>query len=233
MGVPAPKWSREQKDAITSAYLDRGIRPRRRILELAREGSLTTSEGAELDPFDMPDGTAAAEIRDERKRRAGRVRRDIATKPPRDAIEQLRQRLVSASDLMLDAFERSAKSKPEGVDPERLRQIARAVREVAALPGPNDPRPTAPGSKQGGTVNGAKTTKGADTLAGRILAEADGNGTQAQGEPLRNAGTHTDTQGQAGADRLNGTDSTEGQNGGEPGSLALSLAQRPELAGLA
>ncbi len=50
---------------------------------------------------------------------------------------------------------------------EALRQVARALRELAAIPGPNDPRPPAPGAKINGVRNGSETRGG---LAGKILA---------------------------------------------------------------
>src|ERR1019366_7851956 len=52
---------------------------------------------------------------------------------------------------------------------EALRQVARAARELAAIPGPTDPRPPAPGAKVNGVRYGSETPGG---RAGKIMAAA-------------------------------------------------------------
>lgn len=214
------KWSREQKDAVTFAAIDRKVK-RSRIAELARNGELTGRDGTQLEPFNMPDGTIASEIKEERRRRAGQIQREIVAKPPRDAIEQLRRNLVACADVLVEQYAKTLQQgKPNTADPERLRQIVRAVREAAALPGPNDARPPKPSAKVNGKREGGDTT-GSNTLAGSILSDA----LKAKGEPLRNEGTETKAQGEAGSaapQRTQGED--EGHSEGEPGSLALALA---------
>jgi hypothetical protein len=51
---------------------------------------------------------------------------------------------------------------------EALRQVARAVRELASIPGPGELRPPAPGAKANGIRQGGETR---GRLAGRILAQ--------------------------------------------------------------
>jgi hypothetical protein len=107
-------------------------------------------------------------IGEERRARAGRVKNPIASMPGRDAVELLRGRLLAASEAMLRKQENKS---PEARDPEMLRQIARAVREAAAIPDRNDPRPSKPGQRdpRTGEHNGTHTTGG---LAAQIAATA-------------------------------------------------------------
>lgn len=172
MGQFQQKWTTEQKDACVSAYIDRGVRPMQRVAELARTGRLTVASGEFLEPFPIPHGTVQSLIRDERKRRAGRTRRALATAPPRDAIEDLRRRLVAAADALLEHEEKKIQRKPETVNPERLRQITRCVREAQALPGPNDEPKPKPGQKVDGVRLNGQTRSG---LAHDILTDAQGS----------------------------------------------------------
>jgi hypothetical protein len=80
-------------------------------------------------------------------------------------VEALRRRLVNAADAGVSELERARRGKG-GVDFERLRQAARAVREIAAIPGPGEPRPPAPGATVNGVRDGGATRGG---LAGEIL----------------------------------------------------------------
>lgn len=150
---------------MASAVIDHGIRPARKVVELAEAGRLP----AGLPAFKVQGGPATVrqQVRDERNRRAGVVRREIARKPPRDAVEDMRQRLVSVVDLELARMEKRQKNnRAEPINPEYLRQLARAAREVAALPGPDDTRPLKPGDKTEGKREAGATTGG---LAARIL----------------------------------------------------------------
>lgn len=159
-----------QRDAVERAWLERGIRPARRVAALAAAGEL---EG--LDPFTIPEATVRDIGRRARKRQAGEVRSALAQLPHRDAINTLRVRLLAASDRELERLERRQRAGRD-VPGEELRQIARAVRELAALPGPDDPRPVPPGqrdpARQGpdkrGERNGGPTRGG---LAGAILRD--------------------------------------------------------------
>ena len=151
------------------AVVDRGIHPARRVVELAAAGQLVGAAGDPLPPFETNPSTVRDQARLLRRRRAGEAVSTLAAQPHRDAIEALRRRLVSVADTMLTAYERDVKRDAAKANPERFRQIIRCVREAAGLPGPNDPRPPAPGQKVGGERDGGETTGG---LAGQVLKAA-------------------------------------------------------------
>lgn len=156
----------EQRDAIATAYEDRRIRPARRVVELAEAGELV--EG--LAPFTVHGGanTVRDMARKRRQKRAGQLVTETAKQPPRDALEALRRRLLSAIDHELTACEREQKKRAGSADPERLRQIGRALREAAAIPTPSEPTPPKPGHGPMATRTGS-ATRGASTVAGRAL----------------------------------------------------------------
>lgn len=180
----------EQRDAMAEAYLDRGIRPARRVVALAQAGELAPG----LAPFTVhgKEGTVRDLASKLKKRRAGKLASDVAQLPPRDAIEGLRRRLVSAIDHELAAIEKAQRkaSGKAAVDPERLRQIARAVREAALIPEPGRIAPAATQPKEAGKRS--SVTKGG--LAGQILADVE-RGTSGAAHDLpstsaTNGGTH-------------------------------------------
>ncbi len=187
MGRFDPVYTAEQRSAIEEAYLDRGIRPARRVAELARVGELLP----ELDPFPIPTPTAADMIRTAKKRRAGQLASALADQAPRDATETIRRRLVSMVDKELERIE-----KLKGpVDMDLLRQVARAAREIAALPGPTDPRPVAPGARIPGTTEHEPGGKPGG-LAGAILSSHRKSG--AEPSPRRTPQPTTDDDGDQG-----------------------------------
>lgn len=158
-------YSDEQRDAALSAYLDRGVRPQRRIVELAAAGELT-HRGKPLEPFALNLNTLRDMLTVERKRRAGRVRGETAKMPHMDAVDALRARMLNVADTTLAAEE---KIDPAKRDPERMRQIARLVREVAALPAKGEGRSRAPGQKENGAKQSGETTGG---MGGALLSAA-------------------------------------------------------------
>lgn len=162
------KYTDEQRDALAHTYEDRRIRPARLVVQLAADGQLEW-KGQKLEPFHTTENTVRSLADQLRKSRAGTRSSDLATIPHKDAIEQLRRRLVAAADHILAAEERALKTDPRKTEPERLRQIVRVVREAAALPGPNDPRPTAPGRMKDGEQSGSPTRAGT-ALAGKLMA---------------------------------------------------------------
>lgn len=164
----AEKWTHEQREAMGIAYVDRGMRPARLVVEAARAGDLEYN-GKRLDPFDPPLATVRDNVRHLKRRRAGQVESELATRPPRDAIEALRRRLVSLADRELAAIERD---KAGTADLERLRQVIRCVKEAAALPGPKDPRPRQPGEGASKDREGSPTTSG---LGAQMLQAAKMN----------------------------------------------------------
>src|SRR4051794_9466297 len=90
------KYSDEQRAAVTIAYLDRNIRPARRIVELAAEGKLADTDGAPVARFQVVEDTIRTLARDERRARVGQRRTMLQEAPAHEAVEELRRRLVSA-----------------------------------------------------------------------------------------------------------------------------------------
>jgi hypothetical protein len=162
----AEKYAHEQREAVGFARVERNLKACE-VVELAAKGALTFN-GRPVEPFEIGENYVRSIGSRYKARRAGRITSDLAKVPPRDAIEALRVRLVSVADQELTALERS---KVGERDMERHRQITRCVREAAALPGPKDPRPAAPGANTHGQENrvGGDTAGG---LAGSILAAA-------------------------------------------------------------
>lgn len=179
-------YSRELETAVQTASLDRGVAPARVIQEDIVAGRFTV-DGVTFPAQNVGIDTVRGWIREERQRRAGRVESPLAKLEPRDAIETLRLRLLSSADAMLKHQEEKRRDRR---DPERMRQIARLVREAAAIPGHHEPRPPRPGQHVPGEgrSNGGKTEGG---LAGAILA-AHGRGETAQTPPYpQPTGTET------------------------------------------
>lgn len=177
------RYSSDAKEAVCVAWNDKQIRPAARVRELAASGLLTRPDGSRIDPFDIPEGSIRSFAKEQRRRRAGRHKTELAKVGARDAIEALRVRLVSIADRELAVLERS---KAGSVDLPRLRDVVRCVREAAALPGPNDPRPPVPGNGPDGIRQGRK---GTGALAGPLLrahraGKVPGNGDgPAEAEP--------------------------------------------------
>ena len=158
------RYSDEQREALAVAYAERRIRPARRVVALAAAGELEYN-GAPLLPFEAKESTVRTLGSALLRRRAGLATSQLAAAPPSDAVEALRRRLVNAADAGVSELERRRRGKG-GVDFERLRQAARAVREIAAIPGSGEPRPPAPGATVNGVRDGGATRGG---LAGEIL----------------------------------------------------------------
>jgi hypothetical protein len=83
---------------------------------------------------------------------------------PRDAVERMRVQLAEVIEIEFDRIELE-QSGGRPVAGEVIRQLTRAVGEFASIPGPNDPRPPAPGAKVNGTRDGGEMRGG---LAGKI-----------------------------------------------------------------
>jgi hypothetical protein len=161
----------EQRDAIATAYEDRRIRPARRVVELAEAGEL--AEG--LAAFTVHGGanTVRDFARKLRRRRSGQLVTETAKRAPRDAIESLRVRLISVAEIELTRIEREQKKRGAKADPERIRQLARAIREAAAIPTRDEVPTPKPGYGGKGERVGAATRTGPGTLAGSILADVE------------------------------------------------------------
>jgi hypothetical protein len=127
-GSFARKYSDAQRDAIAAAWAS-GIRPAERISELAASGRLEPY----LEPFEVPPhtvrSTGARALRRSEAARAG-----LQNAP--DALELVRRRLLAALELELARIDASQRSRRPPKDlPARIRETARAAREIAALQG--------------------------------------------------------------------------------------------------
>lgn len=141
----------------------------RQVVELAAAGALEHPSGATLGPFATSESTVRSLGRRQRLRaQAEAATASTASLPPRDGVERLRCRLADAIDAEMDRIE-IEQEEGRMVSGEALRQVGRAIRELASIPGPNEPRPPRPGAKVNGVRDGSETRGG---LAGRILAEA-------------------------------------------------------------
>jgi hypothetical protein len=156
-----------QRDALARAFTERGIRPAARVVALAEAGELEPG----LEPFTVAGGpnsvrTFAARLR---KRQSGELVSELAKGPPRDAVEALRRRLVHLVESMLTDAER--KRKHGTLRPVDIGPIARALRELAAIPGPHEQRTVQPGERTpGDRTRDGKTRTG---VAAAMLADPD------------------------------------------------------------
>ncbi len=157
------KYTHEQREAVAQAFIDRGIRPATRVVDQAKAGELTYN-GRKLEPFDIPEATVRDCARKLRQRRAGEVKSKLIGEP--DAVQQLKNRLLAMVEAEITAEQRKKDGKRDG---EHLRQLARALREAAAIPDRTAPKPKAPGSNAGGEREGGDTSGG---LAGDIMRAA-------------------------------------------------------------
>jgi len=159
------RYSDEQIAAAVHSYLDRKIRPAKAVLQLARDGNLLDRRGQEVPAFSMGEAYLRALVTDERKRRRGPVKTGgmNSLSNPDDVLEGLRRRMIALADSELGVCERQRQGKR---DPEHMRQIARLVREVAALPKPGEGRPKVPGAKENGVQTEGRTRTG---IVGQML----------------------------------------------------------------
>lgn len=155
------KYTTDQRKAIFAARFDRG-ETYAHIAKLAATGELIPGQ-----PFTIGPEYLGEICREQEARRVGKVESPLADKPHRDAVEVLRRRMISVADNLSDDLEKLASKKPDKVDPERARQVARLLREVASIPSPKEETPRAPGSNAGGQRQDSQTRGGA---AGALLA---------------------------------------------------------------
>jgi hypothetical protein len=154
------KYTAERTKAIYRARFEHGC-THNEIARRAQAGELVPG-----DPFKVPVGYVGKLCRAEEQRRALRFRSPLADKPHRDAIEELRRGLIAAADDMLSDYRALAKRKPANADPARGREIARLIREAAAIPTPKTDTPQAPGQRRDGQREGGETRGG---TAGSLL----------------------------------------------------------------
>ncbi len=161
------KYTEQQREALAGAFVDDGVRPANRVVEMAALGKLEV-RGQRVEPFEAHPDSVRHFARVLRKRRANADTSELLAAPPQRAVEILRRRLVALVEMETQRIERQqADPAAPPVPGEVLRQLARALREIAALPGPTDERPLAPGEKRDGVRIGGETRGG---LAARALA---------------------------------------------------------------
>lgn len=228
------RYSEDQISACVHAHLDRKIRPKRRILELAEAGQLTARDGRTLKPFTMNPLSFNGFITAERKRRRGpKFGQGLdALDRPDDVMEGMRRRMIAVANDELTFAEKQRRGKR---DPEHLRQIARLMREVAALPGPKDGRSRQPGHKENGRMPEGESRGG---LAGAMLAAHRRESTAP--EPPSKHETQAETEDASAHTRINETteqtedtspgpaigDRQRAEGASDPRSLAYAAAQR-------
>lgn len=132
MGAFQKVYSDAQRDAIGHAWADLRIRPAQRIAAMAAAGELEI-DGEILPAFHVPVATVRDLGRRLVKRRTGAMRTELAQLAPATQVEAMRARLVNAISWELDQIDREHERK-KPVDGERIRKVARAAREVAAMP---------------------------------------------------------------------------------------------------
>jgi len=138
--------------------------------------------------------------------------------------------MIAVADQELTFIERQRRGKR---DPEHLRQIARVLREVTALPKPGEGRSRQPGKRDhnGAMVEGQ--TEGG--IAGKLLAA---HRRAPAPEPLNADQTQTEDTDDSGHARINAHDNGDQDNpaeqGAEPGSSGREVASLPvrRLSGL-
>ena len=207
-------------EAVLYAYLDRKQRPLRKVLEMGRLGQLRTRDGREVRPFDCNEDTMRGYLTRERKRRRGAPRGSALDRPD-DVLEGLRKRMIAVADQELTFVERQKRGKR---DPEHLRQIARVLREVAALPKPGEGRGRQPGKRDHNGVMVDGQTEGG--IAGKLLAA---HRRAPAPEPLNAEETKAENTDNGAHARINAHDSGDepeptGQ-GAEPGSSQRGAAR--------
>jgi len=213
MGTFQAVYSDAQRDAVAEAYVDRKLGTAAYVAQLAGEGKLPHGDEL-LEPFEVSPQYVLDRARYLRKRRRGLTQTGVAAVAlarPRDAVAMVAARLASMADKEAERLERKQRRGAlSAKDLETVRQIARALRELAALPGQDEARPPKPGhgpkeERSGGTTGG---------LAASILEEH-------RSEKVRSRNTPPNTQDSTGEDADSSAaenasaDSTDTESSGE------------------
>ncbi len=156
------KYTQDQRDSAIHAALDRHITPRKAIVELAKRGELLTPDGRKVRPFDLNIYTLRGWTRAAERRRQGKI--DGRINDPDDALEGLRTRMLIIGNDELTYWERKPRGKR---DHEQIRQIARMLREAAAIPRKGEGRGRAPGQKVDGVQTEGRSRAG---MVGSLIA---------------------------------------------------------------
>lgn len=224
------KYSEDQRETVRRAGLDLGIAPKD-IARMAGRGELKL-RGVPMAPFQIPVGSVYGLIREERKRREGKELSNLVNKPHLDAVEVLRQRMISLGDTETLRMEKAQKAKPSApIDAEHARKMARFLRELAAMPPPGRPGPQ-PGKWVPGEGKPAGEAEAApNSMKGQLAAALERGlpgGEAAPGDPipsdLRGGEEERNSSPETAGTTLLATqgdeDSGDDGDGGDPGSWA-------------
>jgi predicted RNA-binding Zn ribbon-like protein len=185
------------------------------ISDLARRGELESVAGEPLGAFEIPKDSVYSLGRDDIARARRTEVSKLVTALPADANEAIRRRLVEIVDRRTAKLLEVARRGKE-VDPEELRKLARAAREIAALPayGMQAPQPgrQAAGAPEGETPTKSSAAAGAIFDAARGGAIAERINGPAQDDAQESAGEHGE---QAPATTETGSDGAHGGDGQE------------------
>jgi hypothetical protein len=117
------------------------------------------------------------------------------------------------------------RKRPGNRDPERIRQLARAALEAARLPGPTDPRPSSPATRD---AEGKRTGGAHGGLAGPLMRDLRSNGAGG-GETVQDIPQHTHAGGDTdGAGSAPPFEREDGQAEMSPGSLTSERVKQPQ-----
>jgi len=182
MGWGERKYTDEQKEAVIFAKNVRRFTGKA-IANLAAKGELESPTGAEMEPFSMPPNTIYSLARKALAKSHKTMASELVNKPPADANEAIRQRLVEIADRKTKYLVDQARRKPKEIDTLETTRLARMAREVAALPayGLRAPQPGRPST---GAPEGESVARNNEAAA--IYAAAKGGQVEpAQSDPIQ------------------------------------------------
>ena len=208
------RYSEDQISACVHAHLDRKIRPKRRILELAEAGQLTARDGRTLKPFTMNPLSFNGFITAERKRRRGpKFGPGLdALDRPDDVMEGMRRRMIAvANDELTFAESSGEEARPRASTADRAPH-ARSSRTARTE---GRPLPAARRARQGRPHGRRRKRRHRGQDARRASAG------QTAPEPPSKQETQAETRDVSAHARINGT--TEQAEGTSPGPAIANL----------
>lgn len=177
-----PIYSKLQRAAVEHAYCHLRIRPATLIGRMARAGELQL-DGETVPAFEIPDASVRYIGKAAERRKAGLAAPDSGL-PPRVRADNMRRRLEALIDQELTRLEvgsrRKRREDRDPLDGEHLRKIARALRELSTIPGPDELRlPRTPGDH---VAPGVSKPDGPtrDDMSGSILRASDRMGPRSE-----------------------------------------------------
>ena len=149
-------YSAAQREAVIRLYEQRDSRGKRvrtaGAVSRAAHGGKLSHDGERLAAFEIPETSVRSLARHARRGRAEQLESPLEQVDQRDVGELIRQRLLRGVDAETRRLEKLQKDG-KATAGEDWRQLARAARELAALPLPGEARPPVPGREPGGRHN--------------------------------------------------------------------------------